>query len=167
MSPVSVKFESKCNNFNSRKWIRKCLQNGGHFVSALICSLLRGTRLKSIDLISWLTGTYMGTSLNHVKQNGRHFADDIFKWIFSVENAWIPVNFSLKFVFKDPIDNKSALLHVMAWCPTGDKPLPEPMTRKKLHTQELNCVSVQWLCDSAIECLWMFGDRNRWSLWSI
>ena len=33
----------------------------------------------------------------------------------------------LKFVPKDPIDNKSALLQVMASRQTGDKPLPEPM----------------------------------------
>ena len=26
-----------------------------------------------------------------------------------------------------PIDNKSALVQVMAWCQTGNKPLPEAM----------------------------------------
>ena len=30
--------------------------------------------------------------------NGRHFADDIFKWIFLNENVWIPIKISLKFV---------------------------------------------------------------------
>ena len=34
---------------------------------------------------------------------------------------------SLKFVPKGPIDNKWALVQVMAWHLTGDKPLPEPM----------------------------------------
>ena len=33
----------------------------------------------------------------------------------------------LKCVFKGPIDNKSALFQVMAWCRTVNKPLPEPM----------------------------------------
>ena len=33
----------------------------------------------------------------------------------------------LKFVSKSPIDNISALVPVMAWRQTGDKPLPEPM----------------------------------------
>ena len=27
----------------------------------------------------------------------------------------------------DPVDNKSAFVQVMAFCQTGDKPLPEPM----------------------------------------
>ena len=31
-------------------------------------------------------------------QNGRHFADDIFKCIFLNENVWIPTKISLKFV---------------------------------------------------------------------
>ena len=55
-------------------------------------------------------------------------ADDIFKWNFLNENdRTIPIQISLKFVRKSPIDNKSALVQVMAWRQTGDKPLPEPM----------------------------------------
>ena len=37
------------------------------------------------------------------------------------------IQLSLKFVPKGTIDNKSALLQVMAWCVFGAKPLPEPM----------------------------------------
>ena len=33
----------------------------------------------------------------------------------------------LKFVPKGSINNKPALVQVMAWRRTGDKPLPEPM----------------------------------------
>ena len=54
-------------------------------------------------------------------------ADDIFKSIFLNENDWIPIWISLNFVPRSPIDNKPALVQVMAWCRTGDKPLPEPM----------------------------------------
>ena len=55
-------------------------------------------------------------------------ADDIFKSIFLNENDRIPIQISLKFVVpRGPIDNKPALVHVMAWRRTGDKPLPEPM----------------------------------------
>ena len=54
-------------------------------------------------------------------------ADDIFKWIFLNENDRIPIQISLKFVPKSPIDNKPALVQVVAWCRTGDKPLPEAM----------------------------------------
>ena len=58
---------------------------------------------------------------------GRHFADDIFKCIFMNEKFCILILISLKFVPKGPIDNKPALVQVMDWCWTGDKPLPEPM----------------------------------------
>ena len=54
-------------------------------------------------------------------------ADDIFKCIFLNENDQIPIQISLKLVPKSPTDNKSALVQVMAWRRTGDKPLPEPM----------------------------------------
>ena len=61
------------------------------------------------------------------RQNGRHFADDIFKCIFLNENVWIPVKISLKYVPKGPINNIPALVQIMAWRRSGDKPLSEPM----------------------------------------
>ena len=60
-------------------------------------------------------------------QNSRHLADDIFKCIFMNESVCILNRISLKFVPRDPFDNKSAMVQVMAWRRTGDKPLPEPM----------------------------------------
>ena len=54
-------------------------------------------------------------------------ADGIFKCIFLKENDRIPIQISLKFVPMSVIDNKPALVQVMAWCRTGDKPLPETM----------------------------------------
>ena len=59
-------------------------------------------------------------------QNGHHFADNIFKYLFMNEKNFyflIP----LKFAPKALTDNKSTLVLVMAWRWTGDKPLPEPM----------------------------------------
>ena len=61
------------------------------------------------------------------RQNGRHFADDIFKCIFLNENVWIPLKTSLAFVPKGPINNIPTLVQVMAWRRPGDKPLSEPM----------------------------------------
>ena len=61
------------------------------------------------------------------RQNGRHFADDIFKCIFLNENVSIAVKISLKFVPKGPINNIPALVQIMAWRRPGDKPLSEPM----------------------------------------
>ena len=54
-------------------------------------------------------------------------ADDIFKHIFLNDNARILIEISLKFVPKGTVNNKSALVQVMAWHCTGDKPLPEAM----------------------------------------
>ena len=54
-------------------------------------------------------------------------ADDIFNCIFLNENDRIPIQISLKYVPMSPIDNMSALVQVMAWRRTGDKPLLEPM----------------------------------------
>ena len=62
------------------------------------------------------------------RQNGRHFPDDIFKFIFLNENVWILIKISLKFVPKSPIDNIPALFQIMAWHRPGDKPLSEAMT---------------------------------------
>ena len=61
------------------------------------------------------------------RQNGRHFADDIFKCIFLNENLWISIKISLKFVPKGPINNIPALVQIMAWCRPGDKLLSEAM----------------------------------------
>ena len=54
-------------------------------------------------------------------------ADDIFKCIFLNENDIIRISFSLKFVSRSLIHNKPALIQVMAWRQTADKPLSEPM----------------------------------------
>ena len=54
-------------------------------------------------------------------------ADDIFKGIFLNETDKIQIQISRKLVPRSPTDNKSALVRVMAWRRTGDKPLPEPM----------------------------------------
>ena len=57
----------------------------------------------------------------------RHLANVIFRRIFLNENVRISMQISLKCVPKGPVDNKSALVHVMVWRRTGDKPLPEAM----------------------------------------
>ena len=61
------------------------------------------------------------------RQNGRHFADDVFKCIFLNENVWISLKMSLKFVRKGLINNIPSLVQIMAWRRPGDKPLSEPM----------------------------------------
>ena len=61
------------------------------------------------------------------RQDGRHFADDIFTCNFFNENCCILIKFSLKYVRKGPIDNNAALVQIMAWRRSGDKPLSEPI----------------------------------------
>ena len=61
------------------------------------------------------------------RQNGRHFADDIFKCILVNENVRISIKTSLKIVPKGPINIIPAMFQIMAWRRPGDKPLSEAM----------------------------------------
>ena len=62
-----------------------------------------------------------------LRQNGQHFADDIFKRIFFNENVWISNKISLKFVPNGTINNIAALVQIMAWRRPGANPLSEPV----------------------------------------
>ena len=61
------------------------------------------------------------------RQNGRRLADDVFKSIFLNENVWISLEIFLKFVPKVPINYIPALVQILVWRRSGDKPLSEPM----------------------------------------
>ena len=74
----------------------------------------------SITQSRWVKSSLSG-------ENMCPFADESFKCVFMNEKFYILMQFSLMFVPKVPIDNKSALVEIMAWQQTGDKPLPEPM----------------------------------------
>ena len=68
--------------------------------------------------------------------NGRHFPDDIFKWIFLNKNVCFSVEISLNFAPRGTINNNSALVQIMAWRRPGGKPLSEPMmVRLSTHTR--------------------------------
>ena len=54
-------------------------------------------------------------------------AEMIFNCIFLNKNVWIPIQIALKFVPNGPINNIPALVQIMAWRRTDDKPLSEPM----------------------------------------
>ena len=85
------------------------------------------------DYLSFFVTSMMSVTLQkrfntlRPRQNGSHFPDDIFKWIFLNENVWILIKISLKFVPKRLINNIPALVQIMAWHRPGDKPLSEPM----------------------------------------
>ena len=59
-------------------------------------------------------------------QNWCHFADEIFKVILLNENPCIFIPISVKFVPHGPNNNSPALVQIMHWGWTGDKPLSEP-----------------------------------------
>ena len=77
----------------------------------------------------WQCLLHAGSLFNTLRprQNGRLFVDDTFIRIFLIENVWISIKISLKFVPKGPINNIPALVQIMAWCRLGDKPLSETM----------------------------------------
>ena len=85
-----------------------------------ICDVFR-----AVDTRENISKFYLNTL--RLRQSGRHFADDIFKCIFLNEKVLIFIQISLKLVPKNPINNKSTLFQIMAWCWSGDKPLSEPM----------------------------------------
>ena len=64
------------------------------------------------------------------EQNGSLLADNILKYITFDKNCCILIKISLKFVPKGPIHSLSALVQVMVWRRTGDKPLPALMLTK-------------------------------------
>ena len=57
------------------------------------------------------------------RQNGRHFTEDLFKYIILNENIWISIKISLKFVPKVPINNNAVLVQVMAWHRSLSEPI--------------------------------------------
>ena len=81
------------------------------------------------DVRLWSKATHIVKCFNtfRPRQNGRHFADGIFKHIFLNGNARISSQCSLKFVPKGPINNIPTLVQIMVWRSSGDKLLSEPM----------------------------------------
>ena len=81
--------------------------------------------------------------------------DAIYRWIYLNDNVWISIKISLMFVAKVPINNIPALVQMMAWRRSGDKPLSEPVMDSLLthicvtRPQWVNPQKHHW---SPIEC---------------
>ena len=79
-----------------------------------------------VRLVIWDTIVTIMTSLQcsalRPKENGWHFANYIFKLIFLYGSCCIWINVSLKVVLKDAISYKLALVQIMAWSRTRNKP---------------------------------------------
>ena len=95
------------------------------------------------------------------KPNGRSFTDDSFKWIFLNKIVWISLKISLKFVPKGPINNIPALVWIMAWRRSGNKPLSEPML-VSLPTH-ICVTSPQWVKGFNMKCKYIYcGMVELW-----
>ena len=111
----------------------------------------------NFQIYEWLSIICMWKSFNTLRprQNGRHFPDDIFKWIFLNENVWISINISLKFVPRGPINNIPTLVQVMAWRRPGDKSLSEPMmVRLPTHICVTRPQWVNWILQHMLTYLY-------------
>ena len=112
-----------------------------------------------IPVVRWLLNTL------RPRQNGRHYPDDIFKCIFLNENAWIPIKISLKFVPKGPINKIPALVQIMAWRRSGDKPLSEQwwLVYWRIYASlGLNELTFHQPVDSTLPyTLWTVGYRQQ------
>ena len=106
---ISIKYVSKYNNFHIRKRVLKYrLHTNDHFVSDSMCKSWLHKRTKVLNRLLKI-----------------HFADDIFKCILWNENFSVLIEKSAVFVPNDQINDKSALVQLMAWHRTGDKPFSE------------------------------------------
>ena len=109
------------------------------------------------------TFNHVGWPFNTLRpiQNGRHFPDDIFKFIILNENVWISIEVSLKFVPKGPINNIPALVQIMAWRRPGDKPLSVTMMANLLT---YICVTrPQWVnLFMATTGVWIIPSSRIW-----
>ena len=89
-------------------------------------------------------------------------ADDIFNCIFLNENDKILIKISLKYVPRSPIDNKPALVQVMAWRQIGDKPLSEPWCiHAALRGDELTGWGWNKMAD-ILQTAFVQGSRVNW-----
>ena len=122
------------------------------------------------------------------RQDGRYFADDVLKCIFLNENVWISLKIPLKFVPRGPINNIPALVQIMAWRRSGDKPLSEPMVvslpthicvarpqwvkgapgSKLLPSPMFNLIYMPyWCCYGAVSQLWHSNHTYKHLTWLI
>ena len=91
----------------------------------------RGALVVSL-ICAWMTGWVNNREAGDLRRHLANYdvtvmADDIFKYIFLNGNVLFPIKIALNIVSKGPINNIPALVQIMAWRRSGDKPLPEPM----------------------------------------
>ena len=92
------------------------VSKNGPWASAIAILIWQWMRLHNIHTLQVLKP----------RRSRRHFAGDIFKYIFLNGNVWISIKFHWNFFPKGPSNNIPALAQIMAWRRQGTKPLSEP-----------------------------------------
>ena len=82
-----------------------------------------------------------------------------FSWI---KNFWISNKTSLKYVPSGRIDELSALIQIMAWHQTGNKPLSDPMMTQFTDAYMHHLASMCWVM--SLQFIWR-SSTHRWNLW--
>ena len=129
-----------------------------------------------IMLCSWLYVIGVNFNTLRLRGNGRHFPDDIFKWISLYENVWISIKIPLNFIPKGLINNSPALVLIMAWHWPGDK-LFNHLNQWWLAVFQITASPSAWVCPkqqitleedrelflrfSSILCLWFEIQGRR------
>ena len=131
-------------------FINYCSKGDKKVLMCLPCSLLshlcvtgqRRVNIRTLYTIQVLT--HWGRD----KMTSCHFAD-ILKRIF----IRLPIDISLNIVSYDLFDNRSALVQLMAWHRTGDKPLSEP--RRAYCTDAYLLTRPQWVNELLFKTIWV------------
>ena len=91
------------------------------------------------------------------EENGCHFAGNL------NENDWIFVLILLKFIPNGPIDNKSSLVQIMAWCQKGVMPLLESVMTM-VSWIRIRCMPYigSLYSEDAVNCLFLFRLYLGW-----
>ena len=152
---------SQCHCFdihfrnNTCTWGAMCLESI-HTVIISWSLLVKCCKAPCIWNLSTLWSYLISANTLRARQNDQHFTDDIFKCISLNENAWIPIDISLKSVPEGSVNNIPTLVQIMAWCRSGSKPLSEPMMVSLLthicvpRPQWINKM-LYWLVDTQIQ----------------
>ena len=118
--------------------------------------LLYNCSIETIDDIpkaAYIWSHHVSINTLRLGKNGRHFLDDIFKRIFVIENTWISIEISLKFVPWGSINDIPALVQIIVWRRPGDKPLSEPMMAYVIDAYTRHPTSMSHsLCSLQIIC---------------
>ena len=118
------------------------------------CNMLLNTAQRD-NTVMWSYGGFFVVIVItlRLRQNGCHFPDNNFKCIFLYKNVRILIKISPKFDPRCPINtNIPALVQIMAWHRTGNKPLSEPMMVSLL--MHIWVTRPQWVNDHYSDVTW-------------